>query len=175
MSPYPSSRSGAGFTLIELLTVIAIIAILVGMLMPATHLLKESARRRQARTMTLTLSAAVKNYRQDLGRYPGQVNAAHAESGAAGIANSAIVQGLRTNPRGRAYFEFAPALLNVAGAVLDPWGRRYEFALDLNDDQITSISVSNLIENVVREPVCVFSWGSNPANTNDRVRSWRDN
>ena len=64
----PSNRSA--FTLIELLTVIAIIAILMGLLFPAIGTIKESARRTQAKNDVTNIVAAVKQYYTEYGKYP---------------------------------------------------------------------------------------------------------
>lgn len=65
----PRSLSLA-FTLIELLTVIAIIAILMGLLFPAIGVVKESARKAQARNDCVNIVAAVKQYYAEYGKYP---------------------------------------------------------------------------------------------------------
>jgi prepilin-type N-terminal cleavage/methylation domain-containing protein len=59
-----------GFTLIELLTVIAIIAILMGLLFPAVAAVKENARKVQARNDVLQIVAAAKAYYTEYGKYP---------------------------------------------------------------------------------------------------------
>jgi prepilin-type N-terminal cleavage/methylation domain-containing protein len=64
----PTSRSA--FTLIELLTVIAIIAILMGLLFPAIGTIKESARKTQAKNDVTNIVAAVKQYYTEYGKYP---------------------------------------------------------------------------------------------------------
>jgi len=64
------SRTRAGFTLIELLTVIAIIAILMGLLLPALNAAKNAARKSQAKNDLTQLVTAVKAFYTDYGVYP---------------------------------------------------------------------------------------------------------
>ena len=104
----PISRRSA-FTLIELLTVIAIIAILMGLLFPAIGTIKESARKTQAKNDVTNIVAAVKQYYTEYGKYP-QVtegtatsddDAAIGETQAGGLAdNSALFNTLRSIPEG---------------------------------------------------------------------------
>ncbi len=68
LSPKPSFS--AAFTLIELLTVIAIIAILMGLLFPAIGAVKENARRVQAKNDVTQIVAAVKHYYTEYSKYP---------------------------------------------------------------------------------------------------------
>ncbi len=58
------------FTLIELLTVIAIIAVLMGLLFPAVLSVKESARKTQAKNDAAQIVTAVKAYNTEYGMYP---------------------------------------------------------------------------------------------------------
>jgi prepilin-type N-terminal cleavage/methylation domain-containing protein len=58
------------FTLIELLTVIAIIAILMGLLFPAISIIKDQARKVQAKNDVTNVVAAVKQYYTEYGKYP---------------------------------------------------------------------------------------------------------
>ncbi|MGB8168661.1 MAG: type II secretion system protein [Chthoniobacteraceae bacterium] len=62
--------SAQAFTLVELLTVIAIIAILMGLLFPAIGIVKESARKVQAKNDVTNIVAAVKQYYTEYGKYP---------------------------------------------------------------------------------------------------------
>ena len=59
-----------GFTLIELLTVIAIIAILMGLLFPAVAAVKEAAKKAEAKNACTGIAAAVKQYYAEYGKYP---------------------------------------------------------------------------------------------------------
>ena len=60
----------AAFTLIELLTVIAIIAILMGLLFPVLSSVKNSARRQAAAVAIRNTVAACKSYEADYGKFP---------------------------------------------------------------------------------------------------------
>ena len=58
------------FTLVELLTVIAIIAILMGLLFPALQIVRDQANKVKAKTDVVNTVAAVKQYYTEYGKYP---------------------------------------------------------------------------------------------------------
>ncbi len=109
MTTTPALHRRSAFTLIELLTVIAIIAILMGLLFPAIGTIKESARKTQAKNDVTNIVAAVKAYYTEYGKYPPvQEGAAASEldvivgdEDAGGVAdNSALFNTLRSIPEG---------------------------------------------------------------------------
>ena len=59
-----------GFTLVELLTVIGIISLLVGILVPALHIARLRAREATDRATLNSISMAVETFRNDHGFYP---------------------------------------------------------------------------------------------------------
>ena len=73
-------RRLSGFTLVELLTVIAIIAILAGMLLPALAAAKRAAQKTQAKLEMSGIVQAIEAYDQQYGRFPVSTNAQIAAS-----------------------------------------------------------------------------------------------
>lgn len=66
----PRSYTSRGFTLIELLTVIAIIGILAGIIIPTTGAVRTAAKKSQSRTQFNQIVTAMEMFRQEYGYYP---------------------------------------------------------------------------------------------------------
>ncbi|MHC4544888.1 MAG: type II secretion system protein [Planctomycetota bacterium] len=63
-------REKTGFTLVELLTVLAIIALLVGLLIPSLTLIRNTAKKAKQRAQLTEISLALTAFRNDYGDYP---------------------------------------------------------------------------------------------------------
>jgi prepilin-type N-terminal cleavage/methylation domain-containing protein len=90
-------RTG-GFTLIELLIVIAIIAILVGLLFPAFKGVQDQAKRTQAKNDLTQIVTAVNAFYTEYGKYPIATSGADVVYGPGGAANNALFNELQGCP-----------------------------------------------------------------------------
>lgn len=70
---YTTSQLRRGFTLIEILVVVGIIALLIGILLPALSKVQERARMTQTMGLMQEFAKACDAFQQEFGRYPGLV------------------------------------------------------------------------------------------------------
>ncbi len=172
--------------MIELLVVVAIIAILAGLLMPAIISGMKQAEITQAKTDAKLLEQAINSYRADYQKFPGQFPGRGAGPYQDYNLMVATLQGSNVtgtaadfltgsswknqNPRQKAYLQVSDkfictngtvtaggAVVATKGDLMDPWGNRYMVVVDF--DSKGTVDADG--ETVQRE-VAVWSWGPNP-------------
>lgn len=147
-------QPASAFTLIELLTVIAIIAVLMGLLFPALGAVKEQARKTQAKNDLTQIVTAVNAFYTEYGRYPADANTgADADDYFAGddsnnnvlfdvlrVPSQTNGNALKYNPR-LVPFLSVPVVKDTSapksgiggnGRYYDPWGAPYRVRMDTN-------------------------------------------
>lgn len=183
-------RVPRGFTLIEMLVVMAIIAVLMGLVFPAVRAVQTAARRARAEQQIQSIVTALTAYRTAYGKYPlqdeGQDFAYRGTHPVHGDLYVRLWQVLRSdatwanldqwNPRRHVFLEVAEQMV-VQGRLKDPWGEDFHVAVDGNFDN----RVDGLVMNghgTVTNAVAVWSSGQsrrtglNPADRRDDVTSW---
>lgn len=129
----PTRKQAAGFSLIELLVVVAIIAVLAGLILQTAGFVQNKAARSRAEAEVAALSAALESYKADYGDYPLSSTAGYANS-ATLLFNALTLSSTNLNPLGKVYFD-APAsiLLNSkaplspTNQLIDPFGQPYNY------------------------------------------------
>ena len=117
-----------GFTLIELLVVIAVIAILAGLVLQTAGYAQKKAARSRAEAEIAALSAALENYKSDIGDYPAGTNSTTSSSG-----NNAFLRAKLAPKSMKVYFEFSKKMgtnSNISEtnqSILDPFGNAYGY------------------------------------------------
>jgi prepilin-type N-terminal cleavage/methylation domain-containing protein len=178
------------FTLIEMLVVITIILILVGMLVPAVRKMMVESARSKAASQVMAVANAIQAYRNTFGQWPGQTQGARDNV----ASHKDILNALTNNLRSQTFLEPKGEWL-IEGYLVDPWRHVMVIAMDENDDGKVSVGIDqapdaaclriiangsidvetpalNLITNVPRANVLVFSYGPDLENPRKWVTSW---
>lgn len=173
------TQSRKGFTLIEMLVVIAIIAILAGMLLPVLNQIRRYTKRTKAKEMIYQAKTAFKQYLVDYRKFP---NVAITRTDT-NVLN--ILSGRTHNSLGHKYMDVSTNEFssdpNVSG-LRDPWGELYWVTVDNGlggdttgayDHKVRASGYADEIE----EEVIVWSTGEDKSSADaqkqkDDVRSW---
>jgi len=154
-----AASNNKGFTLIEMLTVIAIIAILAGLLFPAISGARRKAQIAQAESEIKSIESALKAYYTEYGRWPigngggGDFSYGKFETGGPSgcCENYYLMDALRgipdtygapcgsnyqgqNNPRNIVFLEIAASSMDSYGNYVDPWKHPYQITLDTDYD-----------------------------------------
>ena len=169
--------SRSAFTLVELLVVVVIIAILSALVLTGIVAARQMAMRNQSRVEALSIVAALKAYRNEYGRFPGQTASGSDQLIDQGMTNeqSAIMDALIDNPRNIAFID--PPTTNAY--YQDPWGNNlYVIAMDYNGDGNVDLNITyesaSINTTIFNEAAVVVSWGYNQHEVNRRTYSWRN-
>ena len=144
-SPFSLRQGKSGFTLIELLTVMAIIAILVGLLFPVVNSVMNSSRKTQASADETRIMTAVEAYKTDYGRLPLNSDQLGGASVVGGNTPKDTVYG---NPGpGNTYpsymlFDILRAIPETSAN--DPSGKQYNLNNQLNVRQVVYFQAPNV-------------------------------
>ena len=111
-----------GFTILELIIVIAIIAILAGLILSTASYIQKKGASSRAETEIAALTVALENYRADNGDYPHGTNVNGANSP---LSNTFLLTSLMPT-NGKVYFAFNKSMTNASN-VVDPFGENYGY------------------------------------------------
>ena len=157
-----------GFTLVELLVVVSIIGLLVGLLAAGIPLAIEKGMTAKAKGETTAIVAAIKAYKQEYGRFPGDPSVANRlfSSNSSPDTIKSLMKVLGgdatqtlnneiANPKGVRFFEGA----KTDGTMADPWGGQYLVLVD--SAETGSVTYTNAGTPVnVRISVLAICYGS---------------
>lgn len=118
----------SGLTLIEIVIVVAIIAVLAGMLVPAVAMVRRSVHQRTAGQVVDMLHQAIEAYRQDDAqrRLPAQPNADRSLSRRE-TDDARTASGTLELLESRGFHAAAEQPRDADGRLLDPWGNPYRY------------------------------------------------
>jgi prepilin-type N-terminal cleavage/methylation domain-containing protein len=120
----------SGFTILELLMVIAIIAILAGLILSTAGYIQKKGASSRAETEIAALTVALENFRADHGDYPKGTNT---NGVAPPLDNNFLLTNLMPT-NGKVYFEFNRSMTNASN-VVDPFGENYGYEYPGNSNR----------------------------------------
>ena len=176
------------FTLVELLTVIMIIVILTGFLIPAVTTVRERAKQARATTDMKSIEIAIKQYESTYGYLPVAAGAAFftPDNGEYDdlIGNLTNRDGMQGG-RGIVFLELSRPVELTAGedTMVDPWydpdessppahRRRYQLVIDANYDRTVTVPAAQGGDDV-NGSMAVWSTGKKATDAKDDIYSWK--
>jgi prepilin-type N-terminal cleavage/methylation domain-containing protein len=152
------------FTLIELLTVIAVIAILAGLLLPAVQKAKEKAKRTRAHSEIKALEVAIKQYESTYGYLP-KTAAEATDAVVTSYTTLLTILGDGGNARGIIFLQ-----LKEGDTFNDPWNNAYQVAMDFGYDGEVDNTVIAVSTTDVKGSVAIWTTDDD----GDAITSWGD-
>ena len=136
-------QKACSFTLVELMAVVAVIAILAGLVLGGAGAVRQRAARGQAKAEIAAIEAGLGRYQMDFGAYPTAINittsgnqygqystSTYPTAGQALFTNlwGAATYAATTTTR-RQYLNVKPSMVNTSGVnyFIDPWGYAYGY------------------------------------------------
>ncbi len=180
----------SGFTMIELLVVVAIILIIAGLVSPAVYKMTRDSNARQASAQVRSIDAAIKNFKAEYGRWPGQVSFNNDRNRDGIIRQHVLIQDLTSettrNPRNLRFLDVDESWIggpNTNRYFIDPWLNMMVVVMDDNDSGKLEINTNitvyipnrrllNYRTNVLNTTVGVVSTGKNANERAKYILSW---
>jgi general secretion pathway protein G len=125
-----ASVAMGAFTILELIIVIAIIAILAGLILSTAGYIQKKGASSRAETEIAALTVALENYRADKGDYPQGTNTNGVNPPSS---NTFLLTSLMPT-NGKVYFEFNKSMTNASN-VVDPFGENYGYEYPGNSNR----------------------------------------
>jgi prepilin-type N-terminal cleavage/methylation domain-containing protein len=156
-------RADRGFSLVELLVVISIIGLLVGLSSVVISRAMESGKKAKAKGEASGLVSAVKAYKQEYGRFPGDLTQSNFDGNSfkdlvsvlSGDSTNTLSGSQPANPKGVRFFEGSKGGTN---GLPDPWGRQYMVIVDTGETGTITYTNAGTAMNL-RMSVLAFSYG----------------
>jgi len=182
------------FTLVELLTVIAIIAILAGILLPVINGSLKKADQTKAKAEITTLLNAIEQFRSTYGYLPLRGNVGYDETNDAedgtvtsstsqyhdlilmlqgeSISSTSTTFGTAGKNPNKKKIRFLDIQGNTPGRYVDPWGNPYGIEIDTDNDGKVQATIPGLSTSTIYKSVVIWS---NGAKTGDAAKELQDN
>ncbi len=166
------------FTLVEMLMVIAVIAVLMGLILPGINMAKEQAKKTRAKAEMNALKIAISQYEATYGYLPVKTGTDVRVNDTENEYDRLIAFLSQTDKVGNTYKGTGNLRgiklldVNKSGFYQDPWGENYWVVLDADYDGSIASNVKGM---AVTVPSSVVIWSKGPDKKDDANASSKDN